>query len=277
MTRITLLGLPSFSRALLGTVRRNRPQVLHAACGEAGRARAFGRPGVLIFRGVGGRLPAQWLGMAASRVSRSTQKEVGLILEPMLTRQLDAFWLRAVGDAPPIPSSLKDVCRSRWVRFHSLPNGKRYATSPAETEEVLRRHNTVVDQIAQCAPHVFVITPGYSDGASAAQRDPVLRVLDPAALPWRALLMQQMVDDLSDPSYMHLFASAWTWRPGLFDDLLRMVADDAVADVMLVFDAAGCIYHPYDGGADVVLSTTDWRDEIKAKFRGWLSAHEDGL
>lgn len=196
---------------------------------------------------------------------------------PMLTRELDAFWSKAVGDAPPVPSSLKAVCRSRWVRFHSLPNGKRYATSPAEAEEVLRRHNTVMDQIAQCAPHVFVVTPGYSEVASSAQRDPVLLILDPAALPWRALPIRQVEDDLSEPGYLHLFASEGIWRPGLFDDLLRMVADDAVADVMFVFDAAGCIYHPYDGGADVVLSTTAWRDEIKAKYQRWLSAREDGL
>ena len=67
------------------------------------------------------------------------------------------------------------------------------------------------------------------------------------------------------------------WSSGLFNDLLRLVADDAVRDVMLVFDVAGFIYHPYDGGADVVLSTTAWRDEIKAAHECWLSAREDGL
>ena len=195
----------------------------------------------------------------------------------MLTRELDAYWSREVGVAPPIPYSLRDVCRSRWVRFHSLPNGKRYASSSAETEEVLLRHNTVIDQLARRAPHVFLVTPGYSESPSSAPREPSLLMLDPSARPWRALPMHEHEDDLSAPSYLHLFASEWTWRPGVFNDLLRLVADDAVRDVMLVFDVAGFIYHPYDGGADVVLRTAAWRDELKAAHQCWLSARQDGL
>lgn len=89
--------------------------------------------------------------------------------------------------------------------------------------------------------------------------------------------MHELEKDVSEPNYWHLFASEWAWRPGIFDDLLRLVADDVVADVMLVFDVAGCIYHPYDGGADVVMRSAASRDEIKTLHKSWLSTREEGL
>lgn len=190
---------------------------------------------------------------------------------------LDGFWSTHVGDAPPVPWSLRDVCRARWLRFHSLPAGKRYATTAAETEEVLRRHNTVLDQLARRASHVFLITAACSGLPSGASRDPVVQAMDPTAKPWRWVAMHELERDMFELNYLHLFASEWDWRPGVFDALLRLVAEDRVANVMMVFDLAGCIYHPYDGGADVVLDTVARRDEWKATWSRWLSDREDGL
>jgi len=42
---------------------------------------------------------------------------------------------------------------------------------------------------------------------------------------------------------------------------------------------SGCrwIYHPYDGGMDLILGTTEQRDQLKAEFSDWLSALPSGL
>ncbi len=37
------------------------------------------------------------------------------------------------------------------------------------------------------------------------------------------------------------------------------------------------IHPPYDGGADVVLTTAAERDEMRARHAEWLSAHPAGL
>lgn len=195
----------------------------------------------------------------------------------MLTRELDAFWSRAIGAAPPIPYCLRDLCPSRWVRVHSLPHARRYAASPADADEILRRHNAVLDHLARRAPRVFLVTTAYSEDRAVAQRASQLGALDPSAQPWRVLPMHELVDDCDVPNYWHLFASEWIWQPGIFDALLGLVADDVVANVMLLLDGAAGIYHPYDGGADVVLSNTAARDELKTLYAGWLSARRDGL
>ncbi|MEU6409518.1 hypothetical protein [Microbispora sp. NPDC046933] len=37
------------------------------------------------------------------------------------------------------------------------------------------------------------------------------------------------------------------------------------------------LYHPYDGGADVIGPTRAARDALKGRHRDWLSAHSLGL
>jgi hypothetical protein len=37
------------------------------------------------------------------------------------------------------------------------------------------------------------------------------------------------------------------------------------------------IHHPYDGGADVFLATSEERDRMRDRHADWLSSHPSGL
>ena len=37
------------------------------------------------------------------------------------------------------------------------------------------------------------------------------------------------------------------------------------------------VYHPYDGGADVLTTLAPRRDALRARYRDWLSPHPGGL
>lgn len=39
----------------------------------------------------------------------------------------------------------------------------------------------------------------------------------------------------------------------------------------------GEAYHPYDGGADLFLGSSERRDVLKKKYNRWLSRHPRGL
>lgn len=58
-------------------------------------------------------------------------------------------------DCPPVGHELKRFYASRWVRFHSLPESKRYADTPAEYDSLLHRHNTVLSALFES----FLPTP----------------------------------------------------------------------------------------------------------------------
>jgi hypothetical protein len=81
-----------------------------------------------------------------------------------------------------------------------------------------------------------------------------------------------------DPeSWMHFYAGETVWSRSVLDDLLRRVADDQVGDVTGADPGLRWLYHPYDGGMDVILPSSADRDALRDRHRDWLSAHPRGL
>ncbi|WP_123564046.1 DUF3885 domain-containing protein [Kitasatospora cineracea] len=154
------------------------------------------------------------------------------------------------------------------MRFHSLPGSKRYAEGEEEYAVVLDRYNTVLDELFAGAD-VYVVTPEWTSAPDVPSHR---RVADH----WRSLL----VADDPDPdfrTYCHLFAVRRPWRRGCIDDLLRDVADDRTAGVLITDTRMLRIHHPYDGGADVFLGSPEERDGMRDRHAGWLSGHPAGL
>jgi hypothetical protein len=64
---------------------------------------------------------------------------------------------------------------------------------------------------------------------------------------------------------------------GCVDTLLRHVADYVIANVLVADTGLRWLYHPYDGGMDVLLPTTLKRDALRDRHLDWLSMRPDGL
>lgn len=63
----------------------------------------------------------------------------------------------------------------------------------------------------------------------------------------------------------------------LTDSLFRLVAYDEASNIIIVNPNKGVIFHPYDGGADIVLASTRQRDQLKDRHPGWLPSHTEGF
>jgi hypothetical protein len=74
-----------------------------------------------------------------------------------------------------------------------------------------------------------------------------------------------------------VFVNERFWTPGLFDALVRKIADDVLANVMIVAVDGKWLLHPYDGGMDVILESSTARDKLKGRFGQWLSWRPDGM
>jgi hypothetical protein len=182
-----------------------------------------------------------------------------------------ADWQLRFPNCEPVAHQLRVVFAARWVRFHSLPESKRYPEDESEYATVLGRHNGVLSELVGPERRVILLTTGYSDGPDVVPPSPNQRALDPGARLWRSVPMPDF------DGYWHIFASEWEWHPGLFDRIVRLVADDAVREVMVVDPDCLWVLHPYDGGMDVILETPEARDQLRSRHRDWLSAHPDGL
>ena len=182
-----------------------------------------------------------------------------------MKEELDALWDREWGDTPPIGHDLRGVQRARWVRFHSLPESKRYPDSEEEYAILLSRHHEVLDHLG-LRGRCFVLAMRYFNDLMPAE-NPTL----PAASLWRT------VADVDDDLDAAVFAAEMSYPSPEFDAVLRAVADEREVGVIVVPPTGKWLFHPYDGGGDVIASTPEHRNELAARFSEWLSPHPLGL
>ncbi|MFE2595668.1 hypothetical protein ACFXCZ_04050 [Streptomyces sp. NPDC059396] len=187
---------------------------------------------------------------------------------------LDTAWESHWGDTPPLGHLLRTAQPDRWVRFHSLPRSKRYAVTEEEYVTLLGRQHMLLADLG--APQdLVVITCEWSDDPSPRGREPDVEQVAPGD-PWRTVLE----DETEAPefrTYTHLYMGTLTNLPTTLDPLLRKVADFETAGVILAPRGLGWLFHPYDGGVDVITATPAERDALSARHPDWLSRCPGGL
>lgn len=176
-------------------------------------------------------------------------------------------WDRCFPNCPPIGDRLRLAFPARWVRLHSLPGSKRYPENESEYAEVLARHNSIIGELTAPDHDVVLVTTEYSESPSPGSN----------ATPWRTIPMHEVEDEFADPNYRHLFASIRVWRPGELDPLVRLIAADSVANVLIVAPDCRWVLHPYDGGMDVIAESPEACRTLRERHLDWLSEREDGM
>ncbi|WP_320066025.1 hypothetical protein, partial [Micromonospora sp. RTGN7] len=162
----------------------------------------------------------------------------------MLTAQrLTELWEQRWPESPPFAHLLRSHYPNQWIRFHSLPGSKRYAGDEAEYEILLHRHYTVLTQLDPSADIVVITSEWTESAATTPQRWPRRSEIAPEAWHWRTLL-ENPDEDAEYHSYTQLYAEAIPWRAGAMDILLRAVADDELANVILAPIDLRWLYHP---------------------------------
>jgi hypothetical protein len=156
-----------------------------------------------------------------------------------------------------------------------LPGSKRYPETEAEYGIILSRHNTVLDELVT-GPAVLVVTAGYSGAREPPEscRSPATVAVHPNAWHWTSVCID---DEPGFESWMHLYVGQTPWSVGRLDPLLRHVTDDIIANVVVADTGLGWLFHPYDGGMDVLLSSAAERDALRDRHPDWLSTHPGGL
>jgi hypothetical protein len=177
---------------------------------------------------------------------------------------------------PPIGSELRTAFRERWVRFHSLPDSKRYPENADDYAELLARHNTVLAELAHSLESVKLITAGYSDDAEPIRSYSALLTIDPTAKFWRTVI-DDGIDQGDGPDFCHFYLSEWTFSPGIFDPLIRFIAEEDIANVLIAASDLRWVLHPYDGGMDVIAPSIEERESLRDTHSNWCSSRADGL
>jgi hypothetical protein len=192
-----------------------------------------------------------------------------------LTLLFEQAWRTAFAGGRPLAYLLRDPFKSRWVRFHSLPESKRYAENDREMAIILQRQNALAADLFGEGRGCFMIQsrrelePGdyeYSDYDAPIREQGLSRTFD---------FFDD--DEPEEGSSWAAYAGQVVWSHGVFDSLLKRIANEEVAFLMWMDPQAGSLFAPYDGGVDIFLPTPADRDALKDRHRAWLSVHPSGL
>jgi hypothetical protein len=181
------------------------------------------------------------------------------------------WWAERFGEALPAGHALRKAYPDRWVRFHSLPESKRYAENKDEREEILRRQRLIAAAVLGDGA-CYAVTGHYLPCALGTGHEI-------PELPGHRFVCElhgRFDDALDDGGDVSFLVTTLRWDPAGMRDLLLAIANDEVR-VLWIAIATGEVFAPYDGGGDCILATRERRDELRARHAGWLSALPSGL
>lgn len=187
---------------------------------------------------------------------------------------LTRAWLDRLPGSRPVSDELRTALADRWVRFHSLPDSRRYAADEAERREIVRRHRAVLAELAGLSgtDELLLVTAAWSGGLEVPDRPAPLAALTPQSWFWDSIVTEL---DEGDPRCVHLWVETIDRADPRLDPILRMVADEAIAGIILADPPLQRLFAPYDGGVDVIAADPGERDQLADRFADWLP--KDGL
>jgi hypothetical protein len=194
----------------------------------------------------------------------------------MNAADFNIYWNMHFPACPPIGYLLRGTYADRWFRIHTLPESKRYPETAAEYAEILRRHNTLLADLFPNGHALALLTLSYSVTPPPAPLDTIDQRYHPFDL-LRSIPMHGADEDQAFHNYWHIWLHSYIWQPHSLDPLLRNVADNMIGNVLIVDSQHDVLYHPYDGGADVILGAQAEQERWRTTYHAWLSQHPSGL
>lgn len=185
------------------------------------------------------------------------------------------YWNKEYPEAFPIGHELKWVYEDKWFRIHSLPSSKRYADTEHEYKIILDRQNHLIEDLIGEGTEIAISFGLYTDDITNNNYKELTDFGE-----FRKVLTinlhKERPEEYENETYFDIFFKTEKWHKYKNDEILKAIADDEIR-AMLVCPSKHCIIAPYDGGVDIIVDSTDKRDELKMKYKNWTSEREDGL
>ncbi|MGD1953863.1 MAG: hypothetical protein ACFBZ9_01200 [Sphingomonadales bacterium] len=188
--------------------------------------------------------------------------------------KIDSYWKNAFPDISPVGWELRERLPERWVRFHSLPGGKRYPESPKERAIVVERASAVAAAVLGEKGPYYVLAYVY-------EPDPDLPFSVENTWRYHGIPLDQrftcLEDSEADAARIVVFTGATYDLGASFEAAVLGIAEELSPRSIWVSPTTGAVYAPYDGGLDITLPQPADIQQLKAKFKKWLSKRSDGL
>jgi hypothetical protein len=164
-------------------------------------------------------------------------------------------------------SNFRNYDDAIWLRFHTLPSSKRTPTTDEELDTVLGRHHALLTGLCkEGTPLLLITTTWHASKNDLHMGDPGV-LIDETPTPWRAF------EDTSS----QLKVQKVSLNSAALKSNLTQIARDEAAGTIVAPLSLEWLYHPYDGGVDILIPSDNVRQTLRDKYSGWLSSRADGL
>ena len=165
------------------------------------------------------------------------------------------------------------------MRIHSLPESKRYADTPSEYSLLLSRHNEAATEALGSQSQCILFAGQYVGNPETKLHFPSNSGFENMDFkPFKTIeRYEPQIDPAFGPDFINIWYAPVSWSSEQFDEIIKAVADDKVRHILFASLETGEAYAPYDGGADLFLNSVARRDELKQRYKQWLSTHPKGL
>jgi hypothetical protein len=189
--------------------------------------------------------------------------------------EFNKYWNINYPESNQIGHELKSVYPNRWLRIHSLPESKRYAESEDEYQIILNRQNKLISELIGENTEIIITSGQYE----TELKDEISTELNNYGKfeKCRTIELHKIYpEEYEDEFFYYVYFKPDIWKLNSKNELLKNIADDEFR-AMFVCPKRNCIVAPYDGGIDVIVNTQEKRDELKIKYKDWISKREDGM
>ncbi len=155
-----------------------------------------------------------------------------------MIKKVETCWSRNFYDCPPLAHLLRQKFTDKWVRFHSLPESKRYPESEAEYLEILSRHNVILKELFGNNINLCILLTEYSEKNKAKFLPEKIKKLFPSTENWCSTTYEDI--------YWHLHVANVYYTGSELDQLFRLVADDdqEAFNIMVIDLNGNSLFHP---------------------------------
>lgn len=181
------------------------------------------------------------------------------------------WWCEIHGEVAPIGFVLRSIYKDIWLRFHSLPDSKRYPESEEEMQEVVHRAKTVANALFEPDEPIIVLTSNwYFEDTEYPESVQIIGEPTQSGSAVFRVNKASVAPEFDD--YFITWAREDAWPPAYFEKLVREVAVGNEALICFISPRSGNICYPYDGGMDIFVPSeaqrqsfslqSDWRSKL---------------
>ena len=186
-------------------------------------------------------------------------------------------WVRFHQGYTPLRWLLRNEGLENWIRFHSLPQSKRYAETDDEQATILARQNILAAEVLGTAA-CWLVQASWTAGPGGEDLAHRYWPIEEYGLEYAFEVDDDDEDDfdVEAASPWRIHAAKTVWSRGQFDRLLLAIADDKVGPILWM-GSDGAIFTPYDGGVDLFLPSIRTLARLRHRYSDWLPNNPLGL